>query len=82
MLDFKAHYDNADYCGTSKVYAIDNNRDRFLVATPYGKFLWVNTEDCTLADKDSRISFITKLETVLMTSGSTCGNSLERTTSK
>lgn len=48
MQDFKVYYDNVDYCGTSKVYAIDTNRDRFLVVTPYGKFLWVDTRDCIL----------------------------------
>lgn len=48
MPDFKVYCDNADYCGTSKVYAIDTNRDRFLVVTSYGKFLWVDTRDCIL----------------------------------
>lgn len=48
MQDFKVYYDNVDYCGTSKVYAIDTNRDRFLVVTPYGKFLWIDTRDCIL----------------------------------
>ena len=48
MPDFKVYYDNIDCCETSKVYAIDTNRDRFLVTTPYGNFLWVNIKDCTL----------------------------------
>lgn len=52
MPDFKVYYDNEDYCGTSKVYAIDTNRDRFLVATAYGKFLWVDTRDCTLEEEE------------------------------
>lgn len=48
MLNFKVYYDDGDYSGISKVYAIDTNRDRFLVCTSYDKFLWVDTEDCTL----------------------------------
>lgn len=54
MSDFKVYYDNEDYCGTSKVYAIDTNRNRFLVTTSYGRFLWVNTEDCILEDKENK----------------------------
>lgn len=54
MPDFKVYYDTGDYCGTSKVYAIDTNRDRFLVCTPYGKFLWVDTRDCTLEKEEEK----------------------------
>ena len=52
MLEFKVYYDNGDCCGTSKVYAIDTNRDRFLVITPSGHFLWVRTEDCQLEEEE------------------------------
>lgn len=52
MLEFRVYYDNIDYCGTSKVYAIDTNRDRFLVTTPSGQFLWVRTEDCQLEEEE------------------------------
>lgn len=55
MLDLKVYYDNGAYHGTSRVYYIDANRDRFLVCTPYFKFLWVDTEDCTLETREGEI---------------------------
>jgi hypothetical protein len=49
MLDFKVYYDDGDYCGISKVYAIDTTRYRFLVCSSYdGRFLWVDIKDCIL----------------------------------
>lgn len=51
MLKFKIYYDDGDYCCTSKVYAIDTVRDRFLIVNSYGKFIWVNTKDCYLKGK-------------------------------
>lgn len=50
MLDIRVYYDDGDYCGISKVYAIDTTRYRFLVCTPYGKFLLVDTKDCILEE--------------------------------
>lgn len=52
MPDFKVYYDDGDYCGVSKVYIIDTNRDRFLVTTSSGKFLWVDTRDCLVEEDD------------------------------
>ena len=53
MLDFKVYYDNEDYSGISKVYAIDTNRERFLVCNSYnGRFLWVNINDCMLEEEN------------------------------
>lgn len=48
FLNFEVYYDNGDYHGSSKVYAIDTNGDRFLVINVYGDFLWVNTKDCII----------------------------------
>lgn len=57
MLNFKVHYDDGDYSGISKVYAIDTTRYRFLVRNSYdGRFLWVDIKDCILEEDDS-ISF-------------------------
>lgn len=51
MFDFKVYYDNGDYSGISKVYAIDTTRYRFLVCNSYnGRFLWVDIIDCTLEE--------------------------------
>lgn len=47
MLDFEVYYDDGEYCGTSKVYAIDTTRDRFLVVNAHSEFIWVDTKDCT-----------------------------------
>jgi len=52
MLNFKVYYDDGDYSGISEVYAIDTNRDRFLVCKSSGKFLWVNTGDCILEEEN------------------------------
>lgn len=52
MLDFKVYYDNGDYSGISKVYAIDTDRERFLICNSRnGRFLWVNINDCTLEEE-------------------------------
>lgn len=56
MLDFKVYYDDGDYCGTSKVYAIDNNRDRFLIVNVHDKFIWVDTRDCTLEKEKKKMN--------------------------
>lgn len=48
MLDFEVYCDNDDYTGTSKVYAIDPTRDRFLIVNACGEFLWVDTKDCMI----------------------------------
>lgn len=55
MLNFKVYYyyDDGDYSGISKVYAIDTTRYRFLVCDSYGKFLWVNIKDCTLEKENN-----------------------------
>ena len=48
--NFVVYFNDGDYCGKSKVYAIDCIRDRFLVAYFNGsvnsKFLWVDISDC------------------------------------
>ncbi len=52
MFDFKVYYDDGDYSGTSKVYAIDITRYRFLVCNSYdGRFLWVSIKDCILEEE-------------------------------
>lgn len=56
MPDFEVYYDDGDCCGTSKVYAIDTVRDRFLVVTHNDKFLWVDTRDCSLEDSNMRFN--------------------------
>lgn len=48
MLNFKVHYNQGDYRGTSKVFAIDTGRDQFLICTPSGKFIWIDTSHCIL----------------------------------
>lgn len=52
MLNFEVCYDDGNYFGTSKVYAIDTVRDRFLVVNAHGDFLWANTEDCIIKKED------------------------------
>ena len=37
---------------TSKVYAVDNVRDRFLTVDGDGCFEWVDTDDCMLDEED------------------------------
>lgn len=41
-------YDLYDNEHKSKVYDIDANRDRFLVADEDGFFKWVDTDDCKI----------------------------------
>lgn len=48
MLNFEVFCDNDDFNGTSKVYAIDTTRDRFLIVNACGEFLWVDTKDCMI----------------------------------
>lgn len=48
MLNFEVFCDNDDFHGTSKVYAIDTTRDRFLIVNACGEFLWVDTKDCMI----------------------------------
>ena len=51
MQDFRVYYDDGDYSGTSKVFAIDTFGSRFLVSNSYvNKFLWVDTKDCMLEE--------------------------------
>lgn len=52
MLNFEVYYEWGSYCGTSKVYAIDTTRDRFLVVNAHGEFLWVDTKDCTIVEEN------------------------------
>lgn len=57
MLNFEVYYEvglpgDCDYCGTSKVYAIDTTRDRFLIVNACGEFLWVDTKDCTIVEEE------------------------------
>ena len=48
MLNFEVYYNNGYYCGTSKVYAIDTIKDRFLIVNTHDRFLLVDIEDCTI----------------------------------
>ena len=48
MLNFEVYYNNGYYYGTSKVYAIDTIKDRFLIVNTQDRFLWVDIEDCTI----------------------------------
>lgn len=51
MLDFRVYYDDGDYSGVSKVFAIDTSGYRFLVWNSYKNgFLWVDTKDCMLEE--------------------------------
>lgn len=53
MLDFKIYYDDGNYNGVSKVYAIDTTRYRFLVCNSYNnRFMWVDIQDCTLEEDE------------------------------
>lgn len=55
MPNFKVYYDNGDYSGISKVYAIDTTRYRFLVRNSYdGRFLWVDIKDCILQPEEEK----------------------------
>lgn len=56
MLNFEVYYEvglpgDCDYCGTSKLYAIDITRYRFLIVNMYGEFIWVDTKDCTIVEE-------------------------------
>ena len=54
MPDFRVYYDDGDYSGISKVFAIDTLGSRFLVWGSYvNKFLWVDTKDCMLEEDKS-----------------------------
>lgn len=48
MLNFEVYYNDGYYCGTSKVYAIDTIKDRFLIVNTHDRFLWIDTENCTI----------------------------------
>lgn len=53
MLDFKIYYDDGNYNGVSKVYAIDTMRYRFLVCNSYNnRFMWVDIQDCMLEEDE------------------------------
>ena len=49
---FEVYYDGEFGTERVKVYYIDPIRDRFLVADDEGYFMWVNTKDCMLKNKD------------------------------
>ena len=52
MIEFKVCYDDGNYSGVSKVYAVDTTRYRFLVRSSYnGRFMWVNIQDCILKEE-------------------------------
>ena len=53
MLNFKVYYNQGDYHGISKVFAIDTGRGRFLICTPSGEFIWIDTDYCTLEEDDN-----------------------------
>ena len=53
MFEFKVYYDDGDYSGVSKVYAIDTTRYRFLVCNSYNdRFMWVDIQDCILEEEE------------------------------
>lgn len=52
MLDFKVYYDDGDYCGVSKVYAVDTVKDRFLICDTSTHFRWISTNDCILEEDE------------------------------
>lgn len=53
MFKFKVYYDDGNYSGVSKVYAVDTTRYRFLVCNSYNnRFMWVNIQDCTLEEEE------------------------------
>lgn len=57
MPDFRVYYDDGDYSGTSKVFAIDTSGYRFLVWDSYeNKFLWIDTKDCML-EEDKKVDY-------------------------
>ena len=37
---------------TAKVYAIDTERDKFLIADDYGCFKWVDMDECVLYEEE------------------------------
>lgn len=41
-----------DYTITSKVYAIDTVRDRFLIVDIWDNFVWVDTRNCEFVKED------------------------------
>ncbi len=50
---FEVYYDG-DFCMERvKVYYIDPIKDRFLVVTNEGDFMWVYTKDCILKKDDN-----------------------------
>lgn len=52
MIEFKVCYDDGNYSGVSKVYAVDTTRYRFLIRNSYnGRFMWVNIQDCILKEE-------------------------------
>lgn len=51
MSNFKVTWDGDYYNITSKVYAIDTTRDRFLIVTDDGWFKWVPTDECRVCEE-------------------------------
>lgn len=57
MPDFRVYYDDGDYSGTSKIFAIDTFGSRFLVLDSYqNKFLWIDTKNCILEEDKKLIT--------------------------
>lgn len=50
--NFKVIWDGDYYNIYSKVYAVDMNRDRFLIVDDHGWFKWVPTDECRLDGKE------------------------------
>ena len=48
MLNFRVHYDGVYGIFDSVVYAIDTDRDRFLLVNDNDWFYWVPCSDCQL----------------------------------
>ena len=53
MNTFKVIWDGDYYDIYSEVYAIDANRDRFLIVDDSGWFKWVPTDECKIDGKEA-----------------------------
>lgn len=52
MLEFEVYYNDGDYEGKSKVYAIDTISHQFLIVTKSGYFKWVPTKYCEIVEEE------------------------------
>lgn len=53
MFEFYIVINEGCWCEhTSKVYAIDENRNRFLIYNRHDEFEWIDFEDCKLVKEE------------------------------